>query len=196
MHQIGDEIDGYCPRCRLNTYQNVSAMDGSTVLSATCRTCRNTFAWKPEVSPDDMRAQQMKKLNRLQRTRMTSAPEVTSRTRRKVGDLDQLRAMAKAIGHDIQGEVPAAPGAPAATATSGIVSGTPTATDRWRVLTANLGWRDGKPYKASSLYKAGDVVLHKAHGLGVVQQVVHDNACLVLFRDSEAVMEMGAPPND
>ena len=37
-------------------------------------------------------------------------------------------------------------------------------------------------------------MLHKAHGLGVVQQVVHEGACVVLFRDQEAVLEMGQSP--
>lgn len=202
MHKVGDEIDGFCPRCRLNTYQNIAATDGRTVLAATCRTCRNTFPWKAEVSPEDIRAKQMEKLQRLQRSR-TGGPEVMSRGRKKVGDLEQAQANRQngtldgpAAAAAQSGEAPAKIATPAPVATSGAESPGGNATERWRELTANLGWRDGKPYNSARVYKPGDVLLHKALGLGVVQQVVHEGACVVLFRDKEAVLEMGQPDNN
>jgi hypothetical protein len=199
MHKVGDEIDGYCPRCRLNTYQNVAATDGRTVLAATCRTCRNSFPWKAEVSPEDIRSKHMEKLQRLQRQR-TGGPDVISRGRKKVGDLEQAQANRLSGATetvDASGELPARGPAAAPVATSGVAPSfvDPNATDRWRELTAKLGWRDGKPYNAARIYKAGDVLLHKALGLGVVQAVVHEGACVVLFRDKEAVLEMGQPDN-
>lgn len=202
MHKVGDEIDGYCPRCRLNTYQNVAATDGRTVLAATCRTCRNSFPWKAEVSPEDIRSKQMDKLQRLQRQKM-GGPDVISRGRKRVGDLEQAQANRLSGLHEAtavtaqSGETAAKTPVAAPVATSGAqsaVSG-PNSTDRWRELTAKLGWRDGKPYNAARVYKAGDVLLHKALGLGVVQQVVNEGACMVLFRDKETVLEMGQPDN-
>jgi hypothetical protein len=191
MLNIGDETEGYCPRCRLNTYQIVAATDGRSVQSVTCRTCRNSFPWRREVTPEELRERQLDKLRRLTRAKGIG-PEVQSRTRRKVGDLDMLRQAAAALGRevpDLPADTPPPAPASAPVATSGGDS-----TDRWRVQTAKLGWRDGKPYQPTRTYKAGDVMLHKAHGLGVVQQVVHDGACVVLFRDQETVIEMGQAP--
>ncbi len=202
MHKVGDEIDGYCPRCRLNTFQNVAATDGRIVLAATCRTCRNSFPWKAEVSPEDIRSKHMDKLHRLQRQKM-GGPDVISRGRKRVGDLEQAQASRASGVHEVgapgaeSGETPVKSPAAAPVATSGVQPQPtgPSSTDRWRELTAKLGWRDGKPYNAARTYKPGDVLLHKALGLGVVQEVVNEGACMVLFRDKETVLEMAQPDN-
>jgi hypothetical protein len=214
MHKVGDEIDGHCPRCRLNTYQVVSATDGREVFSATCRTCRNTFPWKPEISAEDQRAKNLKKLSKLAGKKMVPPPEVLQVGRRKGGDLDApLKALAALNGKDANADSPgrsakamaaaenafgAAPEAEAESEVKSDVSRTPNPTPvgssaTWRQLTASLSWRDGKPYQVTRTYKSGDVVLHKSHGLGIVQSVVHDNACTVLFRDLEVVLQMALP---
>lgn len=201
MHKVGDEIDGYCPRCRLNTYQNVAATDGRDVFSVTCRTCRNSFAWKPEISAEEQRAKAIKKLSRIAGKKIGAPPpEVVQRGKRKEGgDLDApLKALSALHGRDVLAEA-AARLAPVAA--SGVVEAAEAAapapatspTERWRQLSAALSWRDGKPYQVTRTYKPGDVVLHKNHGLGIVQQIVHENACIVLFRDLEVTLEMGLP---
>ncbi len=217
MHQIGDIVDGYCPRCRLNTYQIVSATDGREVFSATCRTCRNTFQWRPEMSMDELRENQVKKLKTMVRKRLKdqSAPSIITFASRKPkdggegGDLAMpLRAFREMMGRDPD---PAPPivgpqalmqaaraeqeKAAAEAAAVGLVpvaqGDTPGA--RWQRLTATLSARDGRPYNATRKYKPGDVLLHKSHGLGIVESIVHDTAAMVLFRDTQAVLEMGAP---
>ena len=67
---------------------------------------------------------------------------------------------------------------------------------RWRKLTANLGPRDGSPYSAARSYAAGDVMLHKRHGMGIVESLLHENACMVLFREGDMVIEMAQPGTD
>ena len=200
MHKVGDEIDGYCPRCRLNTYQNVAATDGREVFSVTCRTCRNSFTWKAEISAEEQRAKAIKKLSRIAGKKIGGpAPEVVQRGKRKEGgDLDApLKALAALHGRDVLAEA-AARLAPVAA--SGVVEPVQAAsaaatspTERWRQLSDALSWRDGKPFQITRVYKPGDVVLHKNHGLGIVQQVVHENACTVLFRDLEVTLQMGMP---
>lgn len=195
MYKVGDETEGYCPRCRLNTWQNVAATDGRTIFTTTCRTCRNTSVWKKEITADELRAKQMKKLGKLQRDRprMMSPPEVISKRPAKGGEFAApLRELAKLTGKvmsfDDEPEVHK----------SAIVAPPPPTDDRsarWRQLTERLSSRDGKPYVATRIYKPGDVVLHKAHGLGVVETIVHENACMVLFRDQETVLQMGIHPH-
>ena len=194
MYKVGDETEGYCLRCRLNTYQSIAATDGRTIFTATCRTCRNTVTWKAEVSAEEVRAKQMKKLGKLQRDRprMMSAPEVISKRPARGGDLaGPLRELSKLTGKPMG--LPPEPEAP-----SPVVVGTPTPVNerlaRWQLLTAKLSSRDGKPYLVTRTYKPGDVVLHKAHGLGVVETVVNDGACMVLFRDQETVLPMSVSP--
>ncbi len=211
MYQVGDETEGFCPRCRLNTYQVIAATDGETIQSVACRTCRNTFAHRREVTEQEVRQNNLKKLAKMQKSRMPSpAPEVLTRGRRKVSDFDrQLQALAQLNGRDpveqvqelsadarARSAVSQAASGTAATvepATSGAALENQAPGERWKALTAPLGWRDGKPYSAQKTYKEGDVVLHKALGMGIVEQVVHDHACLVLFRDSQTVLEMATP---
>ncbi len=63
-------------------------------------------------------------------------------------------------------------------------------TARWRQLTAKLGPRDGKVYATEKSYGIGDVLLHKRHGMGIVEEILHDTAIMVLFRDRREVIEM------
>ena len=66
-------------------------------------------------------------------------------------------------------------------------------TSLWRAATAKLGPRDGKVYASERIYGVGDVLLHKRHGMGIVENVVHEQAIMVLFRDERRVIEMATP---
>ena len=193
MYKVGDETAGYCQRCRLNTYQAIAATDGRTIFTATCRTCRNTVTWKPEVSAEEVRAKQMKKLGKLQRDRprLSSPPEVISKRPQRGGDLaGPLRELSKLTGKPM-GLPPESDAPPVIVGTAAPVAQQQT---RWQELTAKLSSRDGKPYNVTRTYQPGDVVLHKGHGLGVVESVVNEGACMVLFRDAETVLQMGVSP--
>lgn len=217
MHQIGDVVDGFCPRCRLNTYQIVSATDGREVFSATCRTCRNTSPWRAEMSMEELRDKQVKKLRTMVRKKVKdqSAPAIITFASRKSrdggsgpGDMSMpLRAYREMMGRDpdpvpppvgphalMQADKAEQEKAAAEAAAVGIFPQQEnTAAARWQRITATLSARDGRPYNASRTYKLGDVLLHKTHGLGIVESVVHAQAAMVLFRDTQVVLEMGGP---
>lgn len=194
MLKVGDDTEGFCPRCRLNTYQAIAATDGRDIFTATCRTCRNTSAWRKEISADEVRQKQVKKLQKLtrDRVRMSGPPEVISKRPQKGGDLAApLRELSKLTGKTMSLDTaPPAHESPKPSAPAP----TDERTARWRELTDKLSSRDGKPFQLTRTYKPGDVVLHKAHGLGVVQSIVHEQACLVLFRDLETVLQMALTP--
>jgi methyl coenzyme M reductase beta subunit len=61
---------------------------------------------------------------------------------------------------------------------------------RWRKATADADAR-APIYRDTEMYEVGDALIHPRHGLGVVQQVIHENAALVLFREVEVPLEMG-----
>ena len=207
MIQIGEIVDGFCSRCGHNVNMNVAALDGETILTATCRTCHNTVKHKPERSEEQAKTEAWKKLTRLRKRKVVQrAPEVVNRRKRVKADSDKHQAAAKP-------DKPATPSkssplAGASTRSAGTPWGTPrkqvelegvaeTHSDDpkalWRELTATLGPRDGIPYYADRVYQKGEVMLHKRHGMGVVESVLHENACMVLFRSAREVVEMGQP---
>jgi hypothetical protein len=61
---------------------------------------------------------------------------------------------------------------------------------RWRAATEGAGPRT-PIYRETEVYEVGDQLIHNTHGLGVVQEVIHETAILVLFRESEVPIEMG-----
>lgn len=208
MIKVGDETEGYCPRCKLNTYQIVSATDGREVFSVTCRTCRNTFAWQKERGAEELRQKAIAKLKKMHRpSRPMLPPSVATLGRSRGGDMDMaLRANEALLGRkiDIGGGRPMEPDAMRAAATAQQATALATAAasggeeapnSRWQRLTATLSARDGRPYNQARVYKPGDVLLHKGFGLGIVREVVHEQACMVLFRDQETVLPMAMPAN-
>lgn len=64
--RIGDIVEIWCSRCRLNLDASVAALVGGDVVKVTCRTCGNEVKYKP---PEDMRARKQKALERLMRAR-------------------------------------------------------------------------------------------------------------------------------
>ncbi len=61
---------------------------------------------------------------------------------------------------------------------------------RWRAATEGAGPRT-PIYRDTEVYEVGDQLIHNKHGLGVVQEVLHETAVLVLFREAEVPVEMG-----
>lgn len=207
MKKVGDEVEGYCSRCKLNVFMNIAATDGREIFNATCRTCHETVKYQTERSAEHVKAEAWKKLMRQKKRKSPRRlPEVVSRRKRgevgfeegeEVGEEGALAAGPKAEGVK-EANLPKP--------TAGVTWGAPRKsieleekaklpdddpTRRWRELTAALGPRDGRPYYPDRTYEAGDVVLHKRHGMGIVESIVHENACMVLFRGAREVIEMG-----
>ena len=207
MRKVGDEIGGYCPRCRLNVNLNVAATDGREVFTATCRTCHNTSKFTPEKSSEVVQAEALKKLARMRkRKEPRRIPQVISRRKHVDGDPedggeDGAEPMRPATSVASAGDLPKVKiGATwgASRKSIDLADATAPADDgdarlRWRKLTANLGPRDGSTYAPGRAYATGDVMLHKRHGMGIVESVLHENACMVLFREGGMVIEMGQP---
>jgi len=154
VYSVGDEIDFYCKKCRLNLNGNVAVVEESKPVTVTCRTCRFTQSFVPEKSAEDLRAAQLRKAFRIRdRRRQQYAPTETSRT-------------APAGGAEV--------------------------TTRWRTATEDLDARYAPRYDRHASYEEGKALIHREHGLGVIQQVLHENAVLVLFRKVECPLEMNA----
>ncbi|MBM4355876.1 MAG: hypothetical protein FJ109_19160 [Deltaproteobacteria bacterium] len=93
-YSIGDEIDFFCKKCRLNLHGNVAALHGDAVAKVTCRTCRSTQPYFPERGEEELRAGLLKRAFRIRdrrqqqwtdtekaRTVAAESPDVTRRWR-------------------------------------------------------------------------------------------------------------------
>ena len=49
--RLGDEIDDYCPRCRLLLNHDITSLFDGQVAKATCRTCHNTHDYRHGETP-------------------------------------------------------------------------------------------------------------------------------------------------
>lgn len=49
--RLGDEIDDYCPRCKLLLNHAVASMMGSDVVKVVCQTCHSEHPYKNGVVP-------------------------------------------------------------------------------------------------------------------------------------------------
>jgi hypothetical protein len=156
--KVGDEVDFYCRRCRLNLYGNVASIVDGQVKTVTCRTCRGTQPYAREKTEEEIRAGQLKRAFQLRDRRHQQFAEMAASRK---------------------------------TAASGTE-----VTRRWREATEDVDARYAPRYDPRSSYEVEDLVIHPQHGLGVVTQVVHENAFVALFRKVELPLEMGASPEE
>jgi len=49
--RLGDEIDDYCPRCKLLLNHAVASMVGSKVVKVVCQTCHSEHPYRDAVVP-------------------------------------------------------------------------------------------------------------------------------------------------
>ncbi len=154
---IGDEVDFYCTRCKLNLHGNVASVVNGEVKKVTCRTCHFTVAFKREKSDAEFRAQKLKRAFALR----------------------DRRQQAQVAGAD-----------------RGAATGGTEVTKRWRKLTDDVDARFAPRYQREKSYDEGDLVIHKQYGLGIVQQVLHEQAFVAIFRTIELPLEMNASPDE
>ncbi len=157
-YAIGDEIDFFCKKCRLNLHGNVAALQGDDVAKVTCRTCRSTQPFLPERSEEELRAGLMKRAFRIR-----------DRRQQQWTDMEKARTDTKAL---------------------------PDVTKRWREATENVNANYARKYTETASFKAGDVIVHGVHGLGIVTSLLHEQGMLALFRKAEVPLPMNMPPTE
>lgn len=106
IYKVGDEVDFYCKKCRLNLRGNVAAVREGQIVRVTCRTCRSTQPYVPEKTEEELRATTLRKVlkRRDQRGQQRSASleesrkaasygsEVTERWRKVTEGIDSRQA--------------------------------------------------------------------------------------------------------
>lgn len=100
--QLGDIIEAYCSRCRLNLDCNVAAVYNGQILKVECRTCRNFVAFKP---PKDMEAKKQSavdKLMKLQSRKRTLETKSSGKAAPEKPSTDLVRWQALTAEFDIR----------------------------------------------------------------------------------------------
>jgi len=64
QYSIGDIIEAYCSRCRLNLDTSVAAVLDGNIQKVMCRTCGNECKYRPPVDMAVRKQQQLKRLMR------------------------------------------------------------------------------------------------------------------------------------
>lgn len=97
--KLGDIIEVYCSRCRLNLDANIAAVGADKPLKVQCRTCWNIVDFKP---PKDMEEKRRKKVQRLMKLQEKKRDPSTER-RAPVADSDvKAEWKAKTADFDIR----------------------------------------------------------------------------------------------
>jgi len=157
---VGDLVDFYCSRCRLNLNGTVMALGTEgEVVKVTCRTCQSGQPYKEMVTREQIKARRIKQALAIRDRRTSLSAGATE------------------------------PEKPSAAAPQDVTS-------RWRVATEDVDARYAPRHVPELSLEAGDLLLHAEHGLGIVSQVIHENAALVLFRKVEVPLEMNRPPEE
>lgn len=75
---LGDIVEVYCTRCRLNLDANVAAVMDGTILKVHCRTCGNFVPFKPPVDMQKKKDDALKKLLALQEKKRKGTAKVAA----------------------------------------------------------------------------------------------------------------------
>jgi len=72
--RLGDEIDDYCPRCRLLLNHDVTSLYDDQPAKVTCRTCHNTHDYRHAQVPTRRKSKEREKKTLLEQV-MASMPK-------------------------------------------------------------------------------------------------------------------------
>lgn len=169
--ELGDIIEAYCEKCRLNLDVSVAAVVGGEIKQVQCRTCSNFVPYKEPI-PDSVRKERVFK-------RVLSIRDRKSQRRGDSGPTVQRRGAGRTPAtfeppppHLAGAETPPPP------------PRRPEQTKRWREVTDQVDSRSALPYTPQRSFREGEYLLHKQFGMGYVEKVEGDEI-VVLFRDGE-----------
>ena len=79
--ELGDIVEAYCERCRLNLDASIAAVDGDEIRQVQCRTCNNFVRYKKPVAESVRKDRVIKRVLRMRDRKMgrsaTAAPDPT-----------------------------------------------------------------------------------------------------------------------
>lgn len=168
--QLGDIVEVYCEKCRLNLDASIAAMVGDEIKQVQCRTCGNFVPFREPV-PDSVKKERVFKRVLAMRDRRSQQQPTTIQRR----------------GQEPVGPEAAAAAAAAARPDPAVRAKQNADVARWREATDQVDSRSAVPYTAQRSFREGEFVLHKTFGMGHVESVTEDEM-VVLFREGEQTL--------
>ncbi len=155
--QVGDLVEAYCRRCKLNLGATVAAVVGDEIVRVVCRTCDESQRYSPPRSERKVgrRVVEVQPTRKRRRTPMPSSLQMPH-----VSDLPPSNKPKRR------------PTLPPKTADE----------LRWEEATQGVDSRHGRPHRSEERYDVGEIILHKRWGMGVVEAREEDGTLVVLFR--------------
>jgi hypothetical protein len=175
---LGDIVEAYCPRCRLNLDASVAAITGGEIRQVQCRTCGNFHEFKSPVPPETLKERGLKRALNMKKKR-TFVPSVTVKSGGRIKELPGRNGDAATA--------PAAPPKPAGSS------------DEWHKHTDGVPSHKASLYRPQRRYSTGDYLIHKQHGMGYVKEVSSQDGkewAVVVFRLLNETLPVNRPDED
>lgn len=154
--QVGDLVEAYCRRCKLNLGATVAAVVGDEIVRVVCRTCDESQRYSPPRTERKL-GRRVVDVQPTRKRRRTPMPSL------QIPHVDKL-APAKAPKRR--------PTLPPKTADE----------LRWEEATREADSRFARPHREEERYDPAELILDKRWGMGVVEAREEDGTLVVLFR--------------
>jgi hypothetical protein len=166
--KVGEDIDAYCTKCRLDTIHVVVALKPGADKPGRveCKSCRGVHMYHAPKLPS--------------RTESPSQPAAFNRS-----------AAARTPAPPRPEKAPRAPAAAKPSAPSPAAAGA----REWLRRMEDLAAQGGPAIRAYSMretFAAGEPVSHPKFGKGVVLEVIEAKKCAILFEEGRKVLAMGS----
>ncbi len=175
--KLGDIIEAYCGRCKLNLDTSVAAVVGEEIVSVVCRTCDEKQKFRPPrpektVAPLASRTaagggRRVVDVSAMSKSNRSSAGKSRTATRRPVRTDEHPRPAATRRQRSDSPEIIALRAM----------------FQRWDQATAGVDSRFARPHREEEAYDPGEAILHKMFGMGIVEDRTEDGTLTVLFRN-------------
>jgi len=174
--KVGDIVDAYCRRCKLVLDATVAAMVDDAIISVVCRTCGERQRHKPEKPTASTRGRRVVEVRSSRPSRPRSRRDTPARPLPHSDPLPE--AEARRSGQRKKRVTDKVEDAQFL---------------RWFKATNGVHSRYARPHRAEESYAEADLVLHKVHGMGIVEAVDPSSGAIkVLFR--EGLVTLDATP--
>ncbi len=196
--QVGDVVSAYCSQCKENIDVDIVSVAGDEIVTVTCKTCGTSQRFRAPMDRNERARAVGRRVvdvgsagSEAPRPRgRASTRRVLSTTGREIIDEPPPRRSAPTPPPPVATPAPAPVPRPAGM--SGMSNDD--LFRRWDALTANLMSRHGRPHRSNESYKAGEIILHSVHGMGVVEQVTPDGTLTALFKRGYQVLPSTPKP--
>jgi hypothetical protein len=170
--KVGEDIDGWCTKCRTDTLHVVVALKPGTTepKRVECKECHGQHNYHaPKIAPAKQQP---------------AGPTVHNRTA-------AARTPPKPAAPKVAAPKPAKPAKTSASAPA------LTGAREWLRRMDELAMKRDlvvRPYSMRETFAAGEPVSHPKFGKGVVLEVLETNKCAILFEEGRKVLAMGSSP--